>query len=68
MKNQKNIRANSKYIYVDKAISFVNRSWDQLMSAFLKLKERYRTVEMHQTLKNGLYFGEFSVKTYKRKH
>lgn len=68
MKNQEKTHANTNYIYVEKAISFVNRSWDQLMSAFLKLKERYRTVEMHQTLKNGLYFGEFSVKTYKRRH
>lgn len=68
MKNQEKIQANSNYIYIDKAISFVNRSWEQLIIAFLKLKERYLVVQMHQTLKNGLYYGEFSVKTYIRKH
>jgi len=51
-----------------KEIAFQNRTEQQVRTSFSGLKTRYRKVEFHSTLSNGLISGEFTVTPYINKY
>jgi hypothetical protein len=44
-----------------KMISFINRTYQDILNAYLLLKSRYTTVRFFKTLLNGYYYGYFEV-------
>ena len=44
-----------------KSIRFLNRTYEQLIIAMMKLKERYKKVVLERKLINGWYTGQFIV-------
>lgn len=44
-----------------KIISFINRTYQDLVNAYILLKSRYKTVRFFKTLSNGYYYGYFEV-------
>lgn len=49
-----------------KIISFINRTYQDLVNAYILLKSRYKTVRFFKTLSNGYYYGYFEVSMKKR--
>lgn len=44
-----------------KTISFINRTYQDILDSYLRLKSRYKTVRFFKTLINGYYYGYFEV-------
>jgi hypothetical protein len=44
-----------------KIISFINRTYQDIVNAYMLLKTRYKTVRFVKTLLNGYYYGYFEV-------
>jgi hypothetical protein len=44
-----------------KIINFIHRTYQEIIVAYMLLKNRYRTVRFHKTLVNGYFFGYFEV-------
>ena len=49
-----------------KTINFINRTYQDILNAYLLLKSRYKTVRFFKTLLNGYYYGYFEVSMKKR--
>lgn len=44
-----------------KKIAYLQRTYDELIQAYLKLKQRYKIVRFFKSLINGYYYGYFEV-------
>lgn len=52
---------------MQKIINFANKTAEQLIQSMYNLRKRYRQVQIKRYLKNGLYYGYFSVISIKTK-
>lgn len=44
-----------------KTINFIQRTYQEIIVAYMLLKNRYKTVRFFKTLLNGYYYGYFEV-------
>ena len=44
-----------------KIINFIQRTYQEIIVAYMLLKNRYRTVRFYKTLVNGYFCGYFEV-------
>ena len=44
-----------------KTINFIQRTYQEIITAYTLLKLRYKTVRFFKTLSNGYFFGYFEV-------
>lgn len=44
-----------------KTINFIQRTYQEILTAYTMLKLRYKTVRFFKTLSNGYFFGYFEV-------